>query len=138
MDVRPQRIVELSEYGATGQITLEPLDFVRRRQLENNIGRTTHVAPQGDGLEMKSQDLGDLSVYRVMAYIVSAPFKFQSLEGFYNFMERLDKMKLGQAEALFKRLKDEINELKKEATSPLDGSQDTAQSKTEPNSSQMQ
>lgn len=73
-------------------------------------------------LEMKSQDLGDLSVYRVMCYITSAPFKYTSIDGFYNFMKRLDSIRLGSANELFAELENTIKELK-EDKGPLDGSQ---------------
>ena len=119
IDVRPSRTVNLTKYGyQDSQIVLEPLDFFRKKQLQNNLGKTTHVNANSNDFEMKSQDLGDLSVYRVMAYITSAPFKYDSLDGFYNFMKRLDQKRFGSAEELFKELEDAIKSLKEE-TNPL-------------------
>ena len=90
MDVRPQRVIDLKEYKCEGEITLEPLDFRRRRTLQNNIGKSMHFK-NGNMDMIEAQDLGDITVYKVMAYIVSAPFGFGQIEGFYKFMDRLDR-----------------------------------------------
>lgn len=122
MDVRPQRIVDLTEYGLDSQIVLEPLDFVRKKQLQNNLGKTAHFS-DANMVELKSQDLGDMMVYKVMAYIVKAPFKLNSIESFYKFMERADNVKLGNGDALFDRLNSEIKELTEGGNDPLPSSQ---------------
>jgi hypothetical protein len=126
MDVRPQITVDLNEYGFDGQITLEPLDFVRRKRLQNNLGRATHFKDLNMD-ELKSQDLGDIIVYKVMAFMTSAPFKLDSIESFYGFMARLDKNELGSADRLFNRLENEIKTLKED--SPLPQSQDSQENR---------
>jgi len=118
--INPKVTVDLAKYGAEGQIVLEPLNFRRRKELQNNMGKTTHISSLKDeDIEMKSQDFGDLSVYRVMAYITSAPFRYDTLQGFYNFMDRLDRQRLGSADELFADLETEIKGLKGNNASPL-------------------
>ena len=121
-------VIELSEYGMDGEITLEPLNFRRRRQLENNIGKAVHYR-NGRMDVVESQDLGDLTVYKVMAYITSAPFGYGRIDGFYSFMDRVDQ-KCGKAEELFQRLQEEVKNLEK-GGSPLEDSQATSDTATE-------
>lgn len=140
VELRPKREIALEEYGASGVITLEPLDFVRKKQLQNNMGKTLHMKDLMNGSpDLQSQDLGDLSVYRVMAYITSAPFKFDSIDGFYNFMARLDRVRLGNADRLFDALGQACKELREESSSPLDNCQtESPQSPSESTDCQMQ
>lgn len=121
-------VIELNEYGIDGEITLEPLNFRRRRQFENNIGKAVHYR-NGRMDVVESQDLGDLTVYKVMAYITSAPFGYGRIDGFYSFMDRVDQ-KSGKAEELFQRLQDEVKKLE-EMGSPLDNSQEISEEDTE-------
>ena len=123
MDVRPQRTIELSEYGMDSQIILEPLNFVRKKQLQNNLGRTTHFTDMNT-MQLASQDYGDMMVYKAMAYIVKAPFKLNSIESFYNFMDRADRVRLGNGDALFDRINAEIESLSSGNDSPLQSSQE--------------
>lgn len=131
MDIRPQRIVDLKDYGLEGQIVLEPLDFVRRKKMQNNIGGCVNMnAIEDDVLE--SNRVGDIMVYRVLAFIVSAPFRYDNIESFYNFMEKLDRRELGSADRLFNELHAKVKELSEESSSPLANSPTTSpQSSTE-------
>lgn len=128
MEARPQRIISLSEYGMDGEVTIEPLDFVRRKRLENNIGKASRF----EGDQIVAKDFGDIAIYNVMAHITSAPFKFESLDGFYKFMERMDKRELGSADRLFERMCAEVRAVESRENSPLEPSTDSVPSSTEP------
>ena len=119
MQVRPQIEVDLREFGVEGTITLMPMDFTRKTTLKNNIGKATHYAKKGDKIEVESQDLGDISIYTVMAYITDAPFDFKTLGGFMKFMAKLDRIEVGLADKLFNHLGEKIEEIKKGSASPF-------------------
>lgn len=119
MDVRPRIEVDLTEYGMDGTITMMPMGFTQRIALQNNIGKATHYRRNDDGLQIESQDLGDIAVYTVMAYITSAPFDFKTLKGFLSFMERVDRVQMGKSVELFERLNSEVKRIRKGELSPF-------------------
>ena len=122
MDIRPQKTINLKDFGSEGEITLEPLTFRRRKQLQNNIGLCMNVKNN----EVEPTRMGDVMIYKVMAYIVSAPFRYDTIEGFYNFMDKMDRISPDNGERLFSALNDAIKELGQEESSPLDNSQTTS------------
>lgn len=119
MTVRPQVEVDLREFGLDGTIVLMPIDFARKTALKNNIGKATHYTKNGDRVEIESQDLGDIAIYSVMAYITDAPFDYKTLGGFMKFMQKLDRIEVGLAEKLFDCLGERIEEIKKGGASPF-------------------
>lgn len=138
IDVKPNRIIDLTEYGLSGEITLEAPGFFKKKQFQNNVGKCTHFKDI-EMKEIESQDIGDMMIYRVMQFIVTAPFKFESIDGFYKFMERVDKVKFGNADKLFEAMQKACAELEEDKNRPLEESQEKAQtSNGEPEDSQRQ
>ena len=135
MEIRPKTVVNLSEYGMEGTITLEPLTFRREIELKNNIGNCMHYTKVSDGDEVQvdGQNIGDMTVYNILAYITEAPFKIGSKESFMNFMDRCDRTEEGLGRRIFERLQDESKRIKNGELSPFVSSEASPTENSESN-----
>lgn len=121
METRPQINVDLSEYGMSGTITMEPLTFRRDMEYRNNIGTAIHYVGSGEELRVVGQDMGTIKVYSVLAFVTQAPFPV-TLDGFMGFMDRADAIELGLGQRIFDRLTQEAERIKAGELSPFGSS----------------
>lgn len=125
METRPKIIVDLADYGMTGEIILEPLTCRRSIELKNNLGRTIHYSGSPENPRIDYQDLGDIQVYSLLAYITEAPFPIK-LDSFKNFLDRADAVSFGNGERIMERIQAEVKRIKDGELSPFASSETTS------------
>lgn len=131
MDIRPSITIDLEEYGMTGQIVMEPLTFRREVELRNNLGSAVHYEGTGTDMTVVGQDLGDMELYGIMAYITKAPFNCRSKEAVLQFFDRADDAKVGNGHAIYDRMKAEAQRIKDGELSPFGSLESTPTGTTE-------
>lgn len=133
MDTRPTITIDLSEYGSNGLIVMGPLTFRRDAEMKNNIGKCTHYSTDANDLKFTYSDVGDVSIYRVLAYVIRAPFDFHSKSAFLNFMDGIDSTDIGMGQKLFDRMKDAVKDIQEGKVSPFVQSEDSTNATSESN-----
>ena len=115
MDVNPQCIIELGEYGTDGRIVMAPPTFRKRIQFQND--------------SRKELPSGDMAIRMILLYVKEAPFE-PTQDGYLDFCDMLDERNLGAAKDLFTRMEAIAVSLEKGEMSPFapSPSQETASS----------
>ncbi len=118
-------IVDLKEFGIEGQIILAPPPFSRKNEINNLIGKESHYKTINGQTVLESQNVGNIAIYGILTYIREAPFNKNSLQGFLQFTDKLDGIKIGNGEKLFNRLINEVKKIQSGGCDPLQNSQPT-------------
>ena len=99
MDYKTRITIELSDYGAEGQIVMGPAPWTTIKRFQQ---RATRLVPPGkDGRpDYSKADVVSSNILDVLLFVREAPF-VADLEPFFDFMDKLDAKELGSAERLY-------------------------------------
>jgi len=116
--IRQRIVIDLTEYGHTGTITLEQPNARREMELNDNLGSCTIFKSDGTF----TRNLGKQAIYTRLGFIVQAPFMSSdnalNVENWLRFMDRFPD----SGKAVCKRIDTEILKLMQDTDTPLAGS----------------
>ena len=112
-------LVDLKEYGFDGMVKMGPPTYRQRNKSDNQIGRAHHFVEGKNGVQIESQDLGDITLYGIFKYIREAPFSTEDIESFLSFTDTLDEVRIGNGERFVNRLIAEVKRIQAGACDPL-------------------
>lgn len=115
MNINPQCIIDLTEYGMDGQIVMGPPTLRKRIMFQNGMK---------DNLPS-----GDMAIRMLILYVRSAPFELTP-NGFLDYCDRMDENRIGSAKDMFTRMEAIAVSIEKGELSPFaeSPSQETATS----------
>lgn len=120
MDMEGSIVMDLTEYGAEGQIVLSMPRFTRKNELANALSK--YISVKGERPVINDLEFGDLSILSTLAYVSKAPFYIgldKGVKPFMDFMDSLDKTGSANADRLWKDIQENAGRIINGETHPL-------------------
>ena len=120
MDITNRIIIELTEYGLTGEVVMTPPSPRRDAWVKNQSMKHARIDPKTGRPEVGSADIGDIEIIQMLAFVKSAPFAVDKLESYYDYCDKIDEDHPGMSMKLHNALMDSFRKLNAGETSPLE------------------
>lgn len=120
MDYTTREVIDLREYGMEGTIEMGLPKFTTEKRFQSKLLAITPRDKDGRPM-VEMADLVVSEVLQILMYVRKAPFT-PDMDPFYDFLDRVDGIELGNAEKLYNRMARAADTIAKGEDSPLAGS----------------
>lgn len=119
MDLKTEKLIDLTAYGATGEVVMSAPTLRRTIDMKNEMGKGARIIRKGGSVTMEDAPQGDMEILGILTYVEKAPFK-RTVESFLTFCDELDANDRGSASRLFDDMAIAAYELDQGGASPLE------------------